>query len=67
MSLKNKMPEIGEICYFHDEPLSEILNNSDNCSFMIVQFYLYEDNKYITRSDYAFNYCTQLVRDLENE
>ena len=58
--LYRKMPEVGEICLFHDEPLLNIVNYPDGCSKLIAEFYKMEDGKFVTPDDYGFKYVTRL-------
>ncbi len=58
--MNNKLPEVGEICFFHDEPIEEVLRYPDNSHTQIGEFFVVEDGVFVTRDNYGFKYCTSL-------
>ena len=61
--MKNQLPKVGEICFFHEDPIVEIADPCRDCVMKIGEFYLYDEGDeypFTTRDDYSFKYCTSL-------
>jgi len=55
-----KLPEVGELCFFHDDPIDFVGEENADYAHEVGEFFIVKDGLFITRSGYAFNYCTQL-------
>jgi len=58
--MKDKLPEVGEICFFHDEPIDFIATRNADYAHQVGEFFIVRDGAFITRDNYGFKYCTPL-------
>lgn len=59
--LGRSLPEVGEICLFHDDPLVCLSNDSANDSHDIAPFVSYnEEHNWYCTATHDFKFCTRL-------
>ena len=58
--MNNKLPKVGDVCFFHDESLDYVLKYPDDSHTEIGEFFIIEDGVFVTRDNYGFKYCTPL-------
>lgn len=53
--------QAGDICFFwSDAPLEELVDNQESYSCGVGVFFLSKHSKYVTKTDYVFDYCVKL-------